>query len=361
MQFIIKAICIIFQTCRYDGKFRLQYFNGYGLPKNNHDWYACLIMRQVLADMLRQAATYVDITFTEKCYRAQLLMPQKFLKRTREAVLVIGFDIGSNEGYSNPSILKQVLAHWNEISVDAHFVLKYSYFNNLRNAIRFLQDPIVDKLVLSVNCVQSTISGTKSLPVPQISEFPQQFGLDQVYQVPALNKLLSCQPNLPFIITGPFGTGKTRVLAASAYCLLRSNKNSRILIAAHHRRTADEYTAKYFTEATLSDKLSGIFAVRLVSGKPSRGAPTHITKNQFLMQSGEIQKFRLVITTFITSLYMKNPGQFTHIFIDEGAQAREPECVAAFRYASPTTKIVIAGDHLQVSNSCESLYCMSFQ
>ena len=313
-------------------------------------------MGQVLADMLRQAATYVDIiteSDTEKHYKAQLLLPQKFLKRTREAVLVIGFDNGSNEEYSDPSTLKQVLARWHEITITAHFVLKYSYFNNLRNAIGILQDPIVDKLVLNANYVRSTSSGcTKSLPVSQITEFPQQFDLDQVYQVPALKKLLSCQPNLPFIITGPFGTGKTRVLAASAYCLLRSDKNSRILIAAHHRRTADEYTAKYFTEAILNDKLSGIFAVRLVSGKPSYGAPTHITKNQRLMQSGEIQQYRLVITTFITSLHMKNPGKFTHIFIDEGAQAREPECVAAFRYASPTTKIVIAGDHLQVSNSC---------
>ena len=41
-------------------------------------------------------------------------------------------------------------------------------------------------------------------------------------------------------------------------------------------------------------------------------------------------------------------GHFSHIFIDEAAQAREPETIAAFSRAGHMTKIAIAGDHKQV-------------
>ncbi len=44
------------------------------------------------------------------------------------------------------------------------------------------------------------------------------------------------------------------------------------------------------------------------------------------------------------------PGFFTHILLDEGAQAREPEAVAPLSLATKDTKIVIAGDPQQVSN-----------
>ena len=43
-----------------------------------------------------------------------------------------------------------------------------------------------------------------------------------------------------------------------------------------------------------------------------------------------------------------SPGFFTHILMDEGAQAREPEAVAPLCLATKDTKIVIAGDSSQV-------------
>ena len=42
------------------------------------------------------------------------------------------------------------------------------------------------------------------------------------------------------------------------------------------------------------------------------------------------------------------PGFFTHILVDEAAQAREPELTAVLSLASEHTKLVFAGDHLQV-------------
>jgi len=41
-------------------------------------------------------------------------------------------------------------------------------------------------------------------------------------------------------------------------------------------------------------------------------------------------------------------GFFTHILIDEAAQATECECLLALNLASETTRVILAGDHMQV-------------
>lgn len=41
-------------------------------------------------------------------------------------------------------------------------------------------------------------------------------------------------------------------------------------------------------------------------------------------------------------------GLFTHILLDEAAQAMECETIMPFALASKTTRIVLAGDHMQV-------------
>ena len=61
----------------------------------------------------------------------------------------------------------------------------------------------------------------------------------------------------------------------------------------------------------------------------------------------------MVAIWFVTSLGLFSkcevqPGYFTHILIDEAAQAREAEIAAVLSLANEHTKVIIAGDHLQV-------------
>ena len=61
---------------------------------------------------------------------------------------------------------------------------------------------------------------------------------------------------------------------------------------------------------------------------------------------------RIVVTTLSTSklLYALELGQgfFSHILIDEAAQALEPETITPVALAGPSTKLVFTGDHMQV-------------
>lgn len=45
-------------------------------------------------------------------------------------------------------------------------------------------------------------------------------------------------------------------------------------------------------------------------------------------------------------------GFFTHILLDEAAQAMECETIMPLALATKNTRIVLAGDHMQVSALC---------
>ena len=67
----------------------------------------------------------------------------------------------------------------------------------------------------------------------------------------------------------------------------------------------------------------------------------------------EIRDRNVIITTLSSArmlwkFYQDGKLRFTHILIDEAAQALEPECLTPLAMADEKTRIVLAGDHMQV-------------
>ncbi len=63
----------------------------------------------------------------------------------------------------------------------------------------------------------------------------------------------------------------------------------------------------------------------------------------------------MIITTLSSArmlwkFYQDGRLRFTHILIDEAAQALEPECLTPLVMADGNTKIAFAGDHKQVTS-----------
>ena len=71
-----------------------------------------------------------------------------------------------------------------------------------------------------------------------------------------------------------------------------------------------------------------------------------------LPPAGVVADQHIVVTTFSTAVYLVTMpelrGHFTHIFIDEAAQALECEVAMPLALASTDTCVVLAGDHLQI-------------
>ena len=185
--------------------------------------------------------------------------------------------------------------------------------------------------------------------------------LDHIFQQEAAEAILNCPVGPPFLVTGPFGTGKTRLIARLTHQILYTEPKSRVLISVHHNQTADSYPRSFFS------KLSRHFPLpckvfRLVPD--AKEAATHgtseyiitCTADQFVKKFRNFEEVRLVVTTNNTAgRLMKDVGlphgHFTHIFLDEAAQCTEPEALMPLLLAGPHTKIILAGDHLQVSNN----------
>lgn len=64
----------------------------------------------------------------------------------------------------------------------------------------------------------------------------------------------------------------------------------------------------------------------------------------------ELEQHRIVVATTSQARELRVPaGFFSHILIDEAAQMLECEALTPLRYALPGTRVVLAGDHMQVT------------
>ena len=199
--------------------------------------------------------------------------------------------------------------------------------------------------------------------------FPKEYdslNLDKK-QFRALQLILFSRSRAPVIIPGPFGTGKTRVLAVATYNFIetakKNNSIARVLMCCHHQVSADTFVESYFGRmSTDKYKSWGVKLVRLTRNRyyleSSEYKKYYVPFFEFKHQVKEYFKFELLVmvATFSTALNLVSllgDRFFTHILLDEGAQVREPEAVAPLCMANKDTKIVIAGDPQQVMEDAQ--------
>ncbi|XP_048588777.1 helicase with zinc finger domain 2-like isoform X4 [Nematostella vectensis] len=169
-------------------------------------------------------------------------------------------------------------------------------------------------------------------------------------------------PSPPVVVFGPFGTGKSFTLNQGVRQLLTSGKN-RILLCTKTNSAADIHVELLHQYLTEENGIGSAKPFRIYGSdrKPSTCSRTGLLysnlnsgKDGFLMPTREaVIRYRVVITTLATSqLLMKiklNHGFFSHILVDEAAQAWEPEALIPLGLAGPNTQVVFTGDHMQMS------------
>ncbi|XP_066256079.1 probable helicase with zinc finger domain [Euwallacea similis] len=166
----------------------------------------------------------------------------------------------------------------------------------------------------------------------------------------------------PILVIGPFGTGKTFTLAQAIGILIKDPSN-RILLCTHSNSAADLYIREYFNTwyeegeknarplriyyekrwvTTVNPTVQKYCLIEETAGKRSFRYPS----------LDDLVKHRIIVVTFSTSVYLSSIGLpqsfFTHILLDEAAQALECETIIPLALANPQTRIVLAGDHIQI-------------
>ncbi|RZF36020.1 hypothetical protein LSTR_LSTR005836 [Laodelphax striatellus] len=170
-------------------------------------------------------------------------------------------------------------------------------------------------------------------------------------------------PLPPILIIGPFGTGKTYTLAQAMKEVLLQ-PNTKVLICTHSNSAADLYIKDYLHQyveaghqeakplriyyhkrwvATVNQVVQKYCLIETANGMRTFKVPT----------LDDIVKHRVVVVTLSISMFLSTiglkKGHFTHILLDEAAQAMECEAIMPLALANEETRIVLAGDHMQLS------------
>ena len=229
------------------------------------------------------------------------------------------------------------------------FRLKYSYFRSLKEAVQDIQEDVIARILPNPSSFVrwETLDDTRFQPFQELCSSDQFEALKVIAAAPSTGP--------PVLISGPFGTGKTRVLAIAAHYFLQQSlkdrSSLRILVCTQQHNSADAYLEMYNSLTTQKDPIT---IIRLITEQRNHPRHHHKTVEDFKMMKCDSQRNNrcfLVITTCLTAKKISDflpQGFFTHIFLDEGAQMREPEAIAPLCMASEDTKIVIAGDKYQV-------------
>ena len=243
--------------------------------------------------------------------------------------------------------------------VYVEFEVKHFYFDLLHESLNNLGNEILAKIMPSNKDFQQQVVLGR-IPYPEY----RMLMLDKEYQFPALQMMMFNDSNAPLLILGPFGTGKTRLLAVGTYNFIEYGRQCcppqavRVIVCCHHQISADTFLDRYFE--VMKDWDTVVIRVTRANYAKSKYANCYLPVGQFKSNVREIigNKYLVVVTTFLTAHNIQSfvgNNVFTHILIDEGAQTREPETIAPLSMANRHTKIIIAGDNQQVRTLTEYL------
>ncbi|MGH0156998.1 UNVERIFIED_CONTAM: hypothetical protein FKN15_032931 [Acipenser sinensis] len=168
-------------------------------------------------------------------------------------------------------------------------------------------------------------------------------------------------PVAPLLIYGPFGTGKTCTLANAAMETVRQ-PGTRVLICTHTNSAADLYVKEHLHHYVSSGHPEAV-PLRIKSETlplNSTDAITlqycHLSEDQrsfTFPDRATLDSHRIIITTTETAKHFHDlnlpRGYFTHILIDEASQMLECAAIMPLSLATSTTRVVLAGDHMQMS------------
>lgn len=227
-----------------------------------------------------------------------------------------------------------------------HFDISHSHYRHQHVAIENANESTLAKIfppdLKTIKCknTKNKLAALNSGPFP----------LDWQYQLKALNQMLSCESDAPYLLLGPFGTGKTYLLGAVVTKLIDGRRGqNRVLVCTHRRRGADSIYK------TLQDKRIRNIA-RMVGGVEEAERLKMFGSSAVTPHDTATHVYSVLVTTFgvagnLVESVREGFIHFSHILIDEGAQCPEPEALGALILAEKSTKVIIVGDNKQVDIS----------
>ena len=264
-----------------------------------------------------------------------------------EEVLYIALDSNNSR-----AVMKSLPHATRPQKVYVNFKLKDSYFHTLKQSVNCLPVEIIQRILPDFEHFYDHPVSNSEVNLGGC----ERYCLPDHGQLSALKMIVSCPASgPPVLVIGPFGAGKSRILAVAALYFMqaRNGSPSRVLVCMQQRASVESFLSSF--SSLIASKEHMEICVVQNYGKPKNESlkKWYATVDDFKQSYQSALRYRkpfLVITTCMTSRSLRflPCDFFTHIMLDEAAQMREPENIIPLCLATPSTKIVVAGDPNQV-------------
>ena len=351
---------ILYATIRCDGNYQLVIFESLEEIRMNLQKFS-----RKFQPKDHYFYAYLNMNGDQIAYVSHAAQRWKGVKFTYEAEEVCSADIlqENHDHTENKLYIRFSQKEFSTLKSSLHpnlyvkFELKHSYFDDLQKSIKNLSNDTLQRLMLDAAVMSEHLVSDE---INRLSPYSILCSSDQFEALKTIT--LTSSVYKPVLIIGPFGTGKTRILALASHFLLNyHSQQSRILLCTHQRVSADNFLETFLN---LNDQLPAklpleshkVLLVRNYGYRNRDLKPYYVCSDAVANHIPKCDQQRshiscLIVTTCLTAPHLAEyltDKFFTHIMIDEGAQMREPEAVAPFCMANKEVQIVIAGDPLQV-------------
>lgn len=183
--------------------------------------------------------------------------------------------------------------------------------------------------------------------------FDQSIVNNQEQKTAVRNILNRTSGQYPYIIFGPPGTGKT-VTVVEAILQLKKKTTHNILVCAPSNAACDMLTEKLLAHCKPTELLrimSGAVDISSVHEVVLKYSNYKTNKKYQPVDSASLGKYRIIVTTLI--LIGKYTGYYHPdiVFVDEAAQACEPEVCIPLGMIESGGQMVLAGDPKQLGST----------
>ena len=164
----------------------------------------------------------------------------------------------------------------------------------------------------------------------------------------------------PLLISGAFGTGKSRVIEEAVLQIVHLHPNARVLLCTAHDSTADCYLLRLaaMLEPEHARKLMRVSGHSRLESDIAESVLRYCAKSvsslgshQRSISRPDVEASSIIVTTMLGADELAfarsnvGPESFTHIICDEAAQVPEPLVLIPLSLAARRTRVVMAGDH----------------
>ncbi|XP_034021907.1 putative helicase mov-10-B.2 [Thalassophryne amazonica] len=196
------------------------------------------------------------------------------------------------------------------------------------------------------------------VPLPKLRMFNRQLENNPEQHAAVQCIVAGSSKPAPHLVFGPPGTGKTITLVEAINQVCKAEQSAHILACAPSNSASDLLCERLMAHMD-PHRIYRVYA----SSRDRSTIPKSLLKHcnwddrqdAFVYPEKEIlMNYTVVITTMVTAGRLVSGGipvgHFTHVFVDEGGQAVEPECVIAIAgLLNPETgQLVLAGDPKQL-------------